>query len=64
MESVNSIAQLEAIHHERMQLQLRLERVVRSARQEGKSWERIAAAIGMTKQACWEKYRYLDKFLA
>lgn len=52
--------QLEA----RNRAQLRIETLVRIARQRGKTWEQIGRSLAMSKQAVWEQYRYLDKFLA
>ena len=32
---------------------------VMSAREEGRSWEAIAAALGVSRQAAWEHWKHL-----
>lgn len=36
------------------------EAVIRAARGAGASWWQIGEAMGLTKQAVWERYRHLD----
>jgi hypothetical protein len=62
-ETRNTLGKLEEQLSIRNTAQLRIESLVKSARQEGKPWDAIGRALGMSKQAVWEKYRYLDKFL-
>jgi DNA invertase Pin-like site-specific DNA recombinase len=33
---------------------------VKTARQQGKSWAEIAASVGVTRQAAWERWQQLD----
>ena len=56
--------QLEEAYAQRQRAQLRIDQLVRDARGRGLSWEHIGRALQMTKQAVWEKYRYVDKFLS
>ncbi len=41
----------------------RIKDLVLAARQAGASWQMIGSALGMTKQAAWERYRHEDDVL-
>jgi len=54
------LSALGSIYLVRRYLEEREFNLVRSARAEGMSWAWIAAQLGRSKQAVWEKYRGLD----
>jgi hypothetical protein len=53
------LAQLASIYALRTAAQMLTTRVVSDARARGESWESIAEMLDMTRQAAWERYRYL-----
>ena len=53
---VNPLTSLEATRQLRTELERRETMLVRRARNQGATWEQIAAALGVTKQAVHKKY--------
>lgn len=53
---VNPLTSLEATRQLRAELEQRETMLVRRARNQGATWEQIAAALGVTKQAVHKKY--------
>jgi hypothetical protein len=50
------LGQLHQARIERDSAIIRVNDLVRWAREDGASWEEIAKALGVTRQAAWERY--------
>jgi pyrroloquinoline quinone (PQQ) biosynthesis protein C len=55
-----AVARLMAVDQQIKQLQRERTALVQIARAENQSWQQIAAALGMSRQAAWEAHRVAE----
>jgi hypothetical protein len=56
LDEVDPLISLALMANAAMQLEARLEQYARFCRSEGKTWTQIGEALGMSKQAAWERF--------
>ena len=56
VDSIDPLISLALMANAAMQLDARLEEMAKFCRGEGKTWTQIGEALGMSKQAAWERF--------